>query len=82
MLGIPENPAAAKMGGTSAHRRVLTPEPEPGLVSITGPIGKFYANTVGAFGVVSAGRNWGRLASAVQRWDLKLVEEKKAYLLF
>ena len=82
MMGILENPAAAKMNGTSAHRLVLTPEPEHGLVSIMGPDGKFYANTVGTFGVVSAGQNWDRLASAVRRSDLKLVDKKKAYLLF
>ena len=80
-LGILGNPAAAKMDGTSAHRRVSTPEPEHGLVSIMGPDGKFYANTVGTFGVVSAGQNWDRLASAVRRWALKLFEKKKVYLL-
>ena len=82
VLGILGNPAAEKMDGTSAHRRVLTPEPEHGIVSIMGPIGKFYANTVGTFGVVSAGQNLDRLASAVHSWALKLVEKKKAYLLF
>ena len=46
-----------------------------------GPGGNFYANTAGTFGVVSAGRNWGRLASAAHRRDLKLVGGKKVYLL-
>ena len=70
------------MDGTSAHRRALTPEPEHGLVSIMGPGGKFYANTVGTVGVVSAGQNWDRLASAVRRWDLKLVEKKESVSTF
>ena len=81
-LDILENPVDAKMDGTSARRRVLTPEPGHGLVSIMGPDGKFYANAVGTFGVAYAGRNWDRLASAVHRWALKLVGGKKAYLLF
>ena len=81
VLGILGNPAAAKMDGASAHRRVLTPEPEHGLVTIMGPDGKFYDNAVGTFGVASAGPNWGRLASAVRRWALKLVGKKKVYLL-
>ena len=50
-------------------------------MSILGPNGMRYANTVGTFGVVSAGQNWGRLASAVRRWVLKLVGEAKVYLL-
>ena len=81
VLGILENPAAAKIDGMSAHRRVLKPEPGHGIVSIMGPGGKFYANTVGTFGVVSAGQNWDRLASAAHRWALKLVGEQKVYLL-
>ena len=80
-LELLENPDASKIDGTSAHRRVLTPESEHGLVSIMGTEGNFYANAVGTFGVVSAGQNWGRLASAVHRWDLKLVGEEKVYLL-
>ena len=36
------------------------------------PSGMYYEDTVGAFGVVSAGQNRGRLASAVRRWSLKL----------
>ena len=76
-----EKPAAAKWGGTSARRRVLTHEPEHGLVSSVGPNGFFYANTVGAFGAVAAGRNWGRLSSAVHRWGLKLVGKRKVILL-
>ena len=59
-----KKPAAAKWGGTSSRRRAITPESEQGPVSIMGPNDLFYANTVGAFGVVSAGRNWDRLASA------------------
>ena len=41
----------------------------------------YYANTVGTFGVVSAGQNWDSLASAVRRWGLKLVGGEKVYLL-
>ena len=52
---------------------VIAPENEQGMVSIMGTYGMFYANTVGAFGVVSAGGNWGRLASAVRLGALKLV---------
>ena len=60
-------PASEKWAGVSARRQVIAPEPEHGLVSIVGPNGLFYANTVGAFGVVSADRNWDRLASASHR---------------
>ena len=41
----------------------------------------YYASTVGTFGVASAGRNWGRLASAVHRWGLKLLGGEKVYVL-
>ena len=78
VLDLLENPAAAKIDGTSAHRRIITPEPEHGLVSIMGHDGMFYANTVGASGVVSAGQNWDRLASAARRLALKLVGEEKS----
>ena len=74
-------PAAAKWKGTSARRRVLTPESEHGLVSIMWPNGLFYAHTVGTFGVASAGQNWDRLASAARRCALKLVGNQKAFLL-
>ena len=46
-----------------------------------GPNGLFYANAVGAFGAVSAGQNWGRLAIAARRWALKLVGKQKVFLL-
>ena len=46
-----------------------------------GPDGELYANTVGTCGVVSACQNWGRLASAAHIWALKLVGEKKVYLV-
>ena len=76
-------PAAAKWGGASSHRRVVKPESEQGLVPTMGPNGLYYANTVGAFGVASAGQNRGRLASAVHRRDLKLVDAKEVvFLLF
>ena len=81
VLDIPNDPAAEKWGGTSSHRRVITPDSEHGLVSIMGPIELLYANTVGASGVVSDGRNWDRLASAVRRWPLELVGKRKVFLL-
>ena len=62
IMEVLKKPAAEKWDGTSPNSRLLTPESERGLVSITGPDGLFYANTVGTFGVVSAGQNWGRLA--------------------
>ena len=82
VLDILENPTAAKMEGTSARRRILTPETERGLVSIMGPGGKFYANAVGTFGVASAGQNWDRLASAANRRALKLVGGRKCTYYF
>ena len=81
VLGILEIPAAEKRGGTSARRRVLTPESEHGLVSIMGPIGLFYANAVGTFGVDSECPNWDHLASAVRRWALTLFEQRGVFLL-
>ena len=77
VLDILENPAAAKMAGTFALRRIITPKTEHGLVSIMGPGGKFYAKAVGASGVVSAGQNWARLESAARRWALKLAGGRK-----
>ena len=75
------DPAAAKWGGRSAHRQVIDPTPGRGLVSIVGPNGLYYANTVGTSGVVSAGQNWDRLASAVHRWALKLADAESAFIL-
>ena len=69
--------AAEKYDGRSSHRMAITPKPEHGLVSIMGPSGLYYANAVGAFGVVAAGRNWGRLASAAHIWALILVEDNE-----
>ena len=46
-----------------------------------GPNGLFYADTVGTFGAVSAGQNWGRLASAAHRWALKIVGKQEVFLL-
>ena len=70
-------PVAAKWGGASARRRVVTTESEHGIVSIMGASGLYYANTVGTFGAVSAGQNWGRLATAVHWRALKLVDAKE-----
>ena len=77
ILHLLNNPAEEKFDGCSSHRRVLTPKPERGLVSIVGHNGLFYANAVGAPGLVSAGQNWGRLASAAHRLALKLVDGKE-----
>ena len=76
-----KQPAAAKFNGRQAHRTGLTPKPERGLVAIMGTNGTFYKNTFGAFGVVSAGGNWGRLASAAHRWDFKLVDRNEVCML-
>ena len=80
-MGRLNDPAAGKRGGSSSRRQVITPGPERGLVSIMGDGGLFYANTVGAFGGVSAGQNWGRLSSAAHRSALKLVAAKEASIL-
>ena len=72
IMGCLNDPAAEKWVGASSQRQVITPGPERGLVSTVGPDGLFCANTVGAFGVVSAGQNLDRLVSAGHRWDLKL----------
>ena len=76
-----KKPAAAKFDGRKAHRRVLTPEPELGLVPIVAPNGLFYSHAVGAFGVVFDGGDWDRLAIAVHRWELKLVENNDIPML-
>ena len=81
VLDVLGNPPAEEWGGTSSQRRVLTPVSERGRVSLTGAGGIFYAKTVGTFGMVSAGQNWGRLASAVHRRALKLVDGRKVSLL-
>ena len=73
--------AEAKFDGCSAHRMALTPKPGRGMVSIVGPNGLLYANAVGAFGSVSAGRNWGLLASSPHRWALMLVGGNEFLLL-
>ena len=49
------NPSRAKFDGCKAHRRVVAPGDERGLVSIMGPGGLFYANAFSTFGAVSAG---------------------------
>ena len=41
----------------------------------------FYANTVGAFGAVSAGRNWDLLAIAVHTRSLKLADNAEVFML-
>ena len=73
-------PATAKWEGESPRRRVMAPESEHGLVSIMDPNGLYYANTVGTSGAVAAGLNWGRRASAVRRWELKLADAKEVFI--
>ena len=75
------DPAEEKWDGQSAHRLAIAPESEHGPVSIMGPNGLYYANTVGASGAVSAGQNWDRLAIAFHRRDLKLVGAKEVFIL-
>ena len=77
ILGGIKNPAGVKFGASKAHRGVLAPPDERGILPIVGPDGISYANTVGAFGVVSAGRNWDRLASASHRWDMAHEEDNQ-----
>ena len=60
-------PIGAKFDGARAHRTAITPALERGLVSIMGPNGLFYANTVGAVGSVSAG---GAGAAAQARFNV------------
>ena len=76
------DPAAGKFDGGSSRRRVLTPRPERGLVSIVGPDGLFYANAFGIIGVAPAGRNWDRLAGAAHRWALRLVENNEFHYYY
>ena len=76
------NPVGGKFDGRKARRAVLTLEEARGPVSIMGPVGLFYADAVGAFGVVSAGRNWDLPASAVRRWALALVENGEIYFFY
>ena len=59
ILNRTNNPAVEKFDGGSAHRRAITPEPEHGLVSIEGPNGLVYSNTVDTFGAGSAGGKSG-----------------------
>ena len=63
-----KNPTGSKFDAKKAHRMVISAPEEHGLVSIMGPIGIFYANAVGAFGIVSAGKKRDRLAIAAHRW--------------
>ena len=60
---------------------VSVPPDEHWLVAIMAPVGIFYANAVGAFGVISAGQNLGRLAIAAHRRALSLVGNKKFFAL-
>ena len=69
-----KNPTGWEIDASKAHRGVLAPQEGLGLAPIMGPIGLFYANAVGTFGVVSGGRNLVRLASAAVRWELDLAE--------
>ena len=81
ILGRLKIPVAAQIEAASARRRVLTPIPAHGLVSIMGPIGLYYANTVGNVGEVSGGQNWDRLASAAHRRELNCVDDAELCLL-
>lgn len=76
------SPISAKFDGGKAHRLAVDAENGHCLFSIVGEGGLFYANTVGAFGAVSAVRNWGRLAIAVRRCALKLAENNDFALYY
>ena len=76
-----KDPAEEEYDAGSPHRMAITPKPEHGFVSIVGPIGLCCANNVGAFGAVSSGQNWDRLASAAHRWGLKLVDGADFFML-
>ena len=55
IFGIPEKPpGGGKFGAGKAHRGVLVPPSEHGLVTIMGHNGIPYTNNVGAPGVASA----------------------------
>ena len=73
-----EEPTGGKFGAEKAHRMVLVPPDERGLVSIAGPVEFCYSNTVGAFGAVSDGRNWDLLTIAACRRALSLVDKKSS----
>ena len=74
-------PAAAKWSSASSHGHVAPPGPGRGVVSLVGRGRLYYSKTVGASGAVSAGRNWGRVAGAGRRRELKLVASEEAPLL-
>ena len=81
ILFVLGNPVGTEFDGSKANRMVLTPEVGRWLVAIMGPGGLFYANAIGNFGLVGAGQNWGRRASAVLRCVLALVESNEIYPL-
>ena len=80
-LGLPEIPADGEIEWSPSHLRVHTPGWGRGPVSTTGPDGSFYDYEVGAFGILSTGRDWDSLAGAAHRCALKVVGNKKVYLL-
>ena len=81
ILNVSKRPISAKFGGGEARRMGATPENGHCMVATVGPNGLFCANTVGDLGSVSAAKNWDRLASAVRRWALKMVENNECFSL-
>ena len=79
LLGRLKNPTGGEFDGDKAHRTVLAPPGEHGLVSTRGANGLFYANADGALVADSVDQNWGRLASAAQSRALALVGDKEFY---
>ena len=74
------DPVSIKWDASSAHRNILVPFDEWGLVTICLEETKFFVNTVGTFGVASAGQNWDRVAAFVHRSCLRLLGTKKLFM--
>lgn len=81
IVDIPRYPPDAKFGAGKSNRSVLVPLGEQCRETIMGNNGMFYKNNVGKFGAVSAGGNWGRLASAPHRFEMDLAGKEDSPLL-
>ena len=80
ILDFVHDPVSVKWDAANAHRNILVPETEWGLVSICLEDDEFYVNTVGTFGVASAGQNWDRVASFVHRSCLRMLGKEAVFL--
>ena len=81
IIGGLKNPVGAKFNGGKARRMIIFPEGERCPVSIMGPNGRFYSDTVATFGAVSEGRNRDRLSSAAHPRGLKFVDTSDSSML-